>query len=51
MRRLAAAGSLDRWIELWEKVNRALAEAEALNLDRKQVVLNAFSGLQAAAQS
>jgi DNA polymerase-3 subunit delta' len=51
MRRFAARGSLDRWIELWEKVNRALAEAEALNLDRKQVVLNAFFGLQAAAQS
>jgi DNA polymerase-3 subunit delta' len=51
MRRLAGRGSLDRWIELWEKVNRALAEAEALNPDRKQVVLNAFSGLQTAAQS
>lgn len=49
MRRIAGQGGLDRWIELWEKVNSSLAEAEGLNLDRKQVVLNAFGSLQAAA--
>lgn len=50
MRRIAGQGSLDRWIELWEKINSSLAEAEGLNLDRKQVVLNAFGSLQAASQ-
>ncbi|MEQ8701552.1 MAG: DNA polymerase III subunit delta' [Bauldia litoralis] len=37
----ASAGlPLARWAEVWEKVNETAAEAEALNLDRKQVVLS-----------
>ncbi len=36
----AAAVPLARWAEVWEKVNETSAEAEALNLDRKQVVLS-----------
>ncbi|MCB1487366.1 MAG: DNA polymerase III subunit delta' [Bauldia sp.] len=31
---------LARWAEVWEKVTETSAEAEALNLDRKQVVLS-----------
>ena len=50
MRRIAGQGGLDRWIELWEKVNSSLTEAEGLNLDRKQIVLNVFGSLQAASQ-
>jgi DNA polymerase-3 subunit delta' len=42
----AVAGvPLARWAEVWEKVNRSAAEAEALNLDRKQVVLSIFMTL------
>ncbi|MBI4969468.1 MAG: DNA polymerase III subunit delta' [Rhodospirillales bacterium] len=42
MRRLTAARGLDRWVELWEKSTALFARAEAVHLDRKQVILNAF---------
>jgi DNA polymerase-3 subunit delta' len=50
MARLAARGGLDRWIEVWENLGRLFAQADSLNLDRKQVVLNAFFSLEAAAR-
>ncbi len=37
-----------RYVELWEKTNRAIQDADALNLDRKQVVLDFFFALRAA---
>ncbi len=49
MTRLAGAHGLERWMEVWEKVQRLFARAEAANLDRKQVVLNALATLEAAA--
>lgn len=49
MIRFANARSLDRWIEVWEKVQRLFARAESANLDRKQVVLNVLTTLDAAA--
>lgn len=49
MARLAAAGSLDQWVEVWEKTTRLFARAESVNLDRKQVLLNAFFALARAA--
>jgi DNA polymerase-3 subunit delta' len=45
MARLTAAGSLDQWVEVWEKINRLFARASSVNLDRKQVLLNAFFAL------
>jgi DNA polymerase-3 subunit delta' len=45
------AGSLDRWIEVWEKTRRLFGEAEGLNLDRKQVVLETFLAIEEAARS
>ncbi len=42
MARLLGVGSLDQWVEVWEKVTHLFGRAEAVNLDRKQVVLNAF---------
>ncbi len=45
------AGSLDRWIEVWEKTRRLFGEAEGLNLDRKQVVLETFLAIEDAARS
>ena len=38
----AAPGALAAWAEVWEKVDRVVGRAEALNLDRKQVVLGIF---------
>ena len=49
MTRLANARGLERWLEVWEKVQRLFARAESANLDRKQVVLNALATLEAAA--
>lgn len=40
-----APARLASWADLWEKTNRAAADAEALNLDRKQVVLDVFRNL------
>ncbi len=41
--------NLDRWVEVWEKIGELATRAEALNMDRKLVILNAFSMLEAAA--
>jgi DNA polymerase-3 subunit delta' len=50
MRRLASRRSLDRWVEVWENLGHLFDEADSINLDRKQVVLNAFFALEAAAR-
>jgi len=47
--RLMAQPHLDRWLEVWEKTGQLLSRAESLNLERKQVMLNAFLALEAAA--
>jgi DNA polymerase-3 subunit delta' len=48
--RAKAAGGhraeLETWLGLWEKVSRLFGDAERYNLDRKQVLLNAFAALQ-----
>ncbi len=49
-RRLIGLAGLDRWAEVWEKITRLTAKADAVNLDRKQVVLNAFHALETAAR-
>jgi DNA polymerase III subunit delta' len=40
-----SAVPLARWAEVWEKVNRSAAQADELNLDRKQLVLSIFMTL------
>lgn len=50
MDRLLAQAPLDRWLEVWEKSTRLLGRADSANLDRKQVVLNLFLALDAAAR-
>ncbi|WP_210260273.1 DNA polymerase III subunit delta' [Hongsoonwoonella zoysiae] len=44
LRAEAASGGhrLVRWSEVWEKTNHAVSDADALNLDRKQVILTVF---------
>jgi DNA polymerase-3 subunit delta' len=49
MARLAGRTSLDRWVEVWEKITQSVARAEALNTDRKLVILNSFSMLESTA--
>jgi len=43
---LASQASLDRWFLVWEKINHLVARTGGLNLDKKQVVLDAFLGLE-----
>ncbi|MBM3567343.1 MAG: DNA polymerase III subunit delta' [Alphaproteobacteria bacterium] len=50
MARLVGAQSLDRWVELWEKLARLFDRADAVNLDRKQTLLAAFGALERAAR-
>lgn len=44
--RLASARNLDRWLEVWEKTRVLFARADAINLERKQVLLNVFLALE-----
>lgn len=48
---LASQASLDRWFLVWEKINHLVARADGLNLDKKQIVLDAFLGLESTVQS
>jgi DNA polymerase-3 subunit delta' len=43
--RLAGRASLDQWVEVWEKITLLFGRAARLNLDRKQVLLDAFLAL------
>lgn len=45
LRRLAAAAAAERWLSAREEIGRIAERGEAVNLDRKQVVLSAFSVL------
>jgi DNA polymerase-3 subunit delta' len=49
-RRLVGDGGLATWAGLWETVGREKAEALALNLDRKSLILNVFGRIEAAAR-
>jgi len=40
MEKLGAIIPLDQWAELWEKISLRMKEADALNMDRKQTVIN-----------
>lgn len=46
--RLAAAGGLERWLQVWEKSTRLLARAETANMDLKQILLAVFLNVEAA---
>jgi len=49
--RLSGRGGLDRWAELWDKSARLFARADAVNLDRKQALLEAFFAIQRTARA
>jgi len=50
MHRLASVAGVDRWLALWEKVGQQFARADAVNLDRKQVILSFFTSAMAVAR-
>ncbi|MGC2410097.1 MAG: DNA polymerase III subunit delta' [Methyloceanibacter sp.] len=49
-RRLLGRSNLPHWVEVWEAIGRAKADAASLNLDRSLLVLEAFYRLQQAAR-
>ena len=51
MARLARTGGLERWCEVWENMRDLFSAADAVNLDRKQVLLTAFSTLRTASRA
>lgn len=51
MLQLAGRARLERWTEVWEKVNALVARAEAVNLDRRHVLMAALSAIERAARS
>jgi DNA polymerase-3 subunit delta' len=48
--RLLDRATLPRWVEAWEAIGRAKADAASLNLDRSLLVLETFHRLQQAAR-
>jgi len=48
--RLAAASSLASWLAVWDKVNYLLARTDAINMDRRQMIITIFLALEKAAQ-
>ena len=48
---LLEGAALDRWVGVWENLDRSFAEADGLNLDPRQVLIGAFTMLQEAARS
>jgi DNA polymerase-3 subunit delta' len=50
LRHLRAAVPLDGWSRLWEELRTQAARADELNLDKKQLTLNAFFAIEAALQ-
>jgi DNA polymerase-3 subunit delta' len=49
-RRLVPDARLATWAELWETIAREKSEAQALNLDRKSLILQTFSRIGVAAR-
>jgi DNA polymerase-3 subunit delta' len=49
-KRLIGPGRLATWASLWERVAAGKADAATLNLDRKALILDVFSRLEAAAR-
>lgn len=46
IRTLMVSAPLEQWVQVWEKVNRLFERTEAINLDKKQVLLSAFGAIE-----
>lgn len=44
--RLAAAGGLEQWVQVWEKVSHLFDRTTAVNLDKKQALISAFLAVE-----
>ena len=50
VRQLSERAPAARWAELREEIGRSFARTDALNLDRKQMILGAFFAIEGAAR-
>lgn len=50
MARISQRTGLDRWLDLWEKMGRLVSRADAVNLDRKQIIVTMFTSIGALAR-
>lgn len=48
--RISSMARVDQWLELWDKVGHLISRADAVNLDRKQVIVSLFASLKATVQ-
>ncbi len=48
---VSAAAGLERWLEVWENTNTLMERADAVNLDRAQVVLSVFLSIERAVRA
>ncbi len=48
-RRLAATAPLASWLEVWDKINHLLERTDAVNMDRRQMIVQIFLALEKAA--
>lgn len=46
LRTLLAAAPLAQWVEVWEKISHIVDRTDAVNLDKKQVLLSAFLAVE-----
>ena len=48
---LGATTTLASWLEVWDKINHLLARTDAVNMDRRQIIVQIFLALEKAAGS
>ena len=48
--RLAGRAHLERWIEVWEKLNTLVERTDAVNLDQKQILVALIAALEKTAR-
>ncbi|MBL4839063.1 MAG: DNA polymerase III subunit delta' [Kordiimonadaceae bacterium] len=51
MARISSIAGVDQWLDLWEKMGEMVNRADAVNLDRKQVIVSLFTSIGALSRS
>ncbi|MFC3051037.1 DNA polymerase III subunit delta' [Kordiimonas pumila] len=51
MARISTLAGVDQWLDLWEKMGNLAERANAVNLDKKQIIISMFTTLAAVAYS
>jgi len=51
MTKISCLAGVDHWLDLWEKMGHLVIRADAVNLDRKQIIVTLFTSLAALTRS